>query len=108
MWDSFAKTIGTPSNPSFVWVQIMQRDDDLSFPSSATAFKVSPTMNDIDSLKKAVKVEIESNTGERVNAFIMKVYAHNPTTGKWEEVMKARTPLVANSEVTAYHVVVPK
>ena len=85
-----------------VWVQLV---DDPTKPSTATAFMVSPTVGNIDGLKKAVKAEVEANTGDRVNALTMKVYARI-AEGVWEEVAED-APLVANAKSSAYHVSVP-
>ena len=54
-----------------------------------------------------MKAEVEANTGDRVNALTMKVYARI-AEGVWEEVPRASTPLTANTEDSAYHVVVHK
>jgi hypothetical protein len=86
------------------WVLLTE---DATKPSNTPAFKVFPNVSDIDGLKDAVKEKMESNTGERVNALVMKVYAYNPATGGWEEVPKSSALLTSNSEETAYHVVVP-
>ena len=40
------------------WVQLLAPSDNATVASNATTFKVSPTANDIDGLKKAVKEEI--------------------------------------------------
>jgi hypothetical protein len=78
--------------------------DDATKSSTAVAFKVSPTTNDIDSLKKAVKVE-NANDLKDIDARHLKVYACIGE-GVWAEVSKASTPLIGNTEETAYHVVV--
>ena len=88
------------------WVQLVDSPESAMKPSNATAFKVSPTSNDIDGLKKAVKAE-KANALKAVDADTLKVYARI-AEGVWAEVTKASTPLTGKTEETAYHVVVPK
>ena len=73
-------------------------------PSNATAFKVSPTANEIDGLKKAVKVE-NPQLGD-IPAWSFKVYARI-AEGVWAEVAED-APLIENVKASAYHVVVQK
>ena len=85
-----------------VWVQLV---DDPTKPSTATAFMVFPTVGIIDGLKKAVKAEKPSL--KDIDADTFKVYARI-AEGVWAEVARASTPLTANTEDSAYHLVVQK
>ena len=67
---------------------------------------MSPTANDIDGLKKAVQAE-RAKDGVVVDKLIMQVYARI-AEGVWVEVPRVSTPLTANTEDSAYHVVVQK
>ena len=88
------------------WVQLVDSPESAMKPSNATAFEVAPTRNDIDSLKDAVKAKIpEKLVG--IASIDLKVYARI-AEGVWEEVPRASTPLTANTEDSAYHVVVQK
>jgi len=62
----------------------------------SSTFKVTPATNDVDSLKKAVKAEIEANFQTKVNAITLTV------KDKDGKVLKASSPLTANTEETAY------
>ena len=87
------------------WVLIVDSSESATKPSNITAFKVTPVVPDIDSLKKAVQAE-RKEAGETVDPLKMKVYACI-AEGVWAEVTKASTALTANTEDTAYHVLVP-
>ncbi len=74
-------------------------------PSTATAFRVTPAIPDIDGLKDAVKAKIpEKLVG--VASIDLKVYACIGE-GAWAQVTKASATLIPNMEDTSYHVVVP-
>ena len=88
------------------WVQIVESLEDATKPSNTRAFMVSPAMSNVDALTDAVKAKVEANTGDRVNALTMKVYAC-VAEGVWKKVRKAGTALVANSEDSSYHVLIP-
>ena len=101
------ETLGVSDKaPPVVWVQLVDSPESAMKPSNATAFMVSPTANDIDGLKKAVKSE-KPNALKDVDADTLKVYARI-AEGVWAEVPRASTPLTANTEDSAYHVVVQK
>ena len=85
--------------PSF-WAQLLRSEDDPTQRSKAVAFQVTPSILNIDGLKKAV-METAKLTGPH---FTLKVYAHDAATGKWVEVMEPWAPLAANTGKTAYHV----
>ena len=88
------------------WVQLVDSPESATNTSTATAFKVSPTANDIDGLKKAVQAK-RAKAGVVVDPLTMKVYACI-AEGVWAEVLEPWTPLTANTGLTAYHVVVQK
>jgi hypothetical protein len=100
--------LGVPNvvqTPKFVWVQLLPDTDDATKPSTAVAFEVSPTRNNIDSLKDAVKAKIpEKLVG--IASIDLKVYACI-AEGVWAEVDED-APLRENVKTSAYHVVVPK
>ena len=100
----YAKTVpqGEVKN---LWVQLVVSPENPTKPSTATAFKVSPKANDIDGLKDAVKAK-NPQLGY-IPSWSYKVYARI-AEGVWEEVPRASTPLTANTEESAYHVVVQK
>ena len=90
----------TPVPPPSFWVQLSTASDPTQL-SKAVAFQVTPSILNIDGLKKAVKAEAVELRD--VSSFKLKVYAH--ATGAWVEVPKASAPLTPNTEETAYHVV---
>ena len=100
-----ATPVPTQPAPSF-WAQLINISEDATLPSKAVAFRVTPAIPDMDGLKKAVKAEMP-NALKDVDAVMLKVYAHDATTGKWVEVPKASASLEPNTEETAYHVLVP-
>ena len=99
----------TVSPSQSYWVLLVDSPEMAMKPSDATetVFEVAPMRNTIDGLKDAVKAKVEANTGDRVNALTMKVYARI-AGGVWAEVFEPWTPLIANTGLTAYHVVVQK
>ena len=99
--DSFFTKAVSQGAVKNVWVQLV---DDPTMPSTATAFMVSPTVGNIDGLKKAVQAGCKE-AGETVDPLKMKVYACI-AEGVWEEVAED-APLVANAKSSAYHVSVP-
>jgi hypothetical protein len=104
MWESLIKAIGSPSVPSFVWVQVLHADQTAT---NVTAFKVVPTSNDVDALKDAIQKK-RKEAGETLDPLHMKVSMYDPAKKQWVEVIKPDTPLIPNSVDTAYHVAVTK
>ena len=60
------------------------------------AFKVAPTTNDIDSLKKAIATDWNPRQQAEIT-----IYTKGPDSA-WTSVTKQSTPLTANTEETPY------
>lgn len=91
--------IGHP-HTTVTWVQLVLDN------TAGPAFMVTPTIHNIDGLKKAVKAEDPSL--KDIAAHTLIVQAYGKEKGDWIPVTKASTPLVPNTEETAYRVILPK
>jgi hypothetical protein len=85
--------------PMSAWVQPHDADGT----ATGSAFKVTPTSNDIDALKKAIKAEIGAKYPTLIAPDI-KIYEWDAAanTAKKDAVKKQSTPLHATTEETPY------
>ena len=96
-WMSAAKA------PCAFWARLLDvSSEDPAVQSTATAFKVTPLVADVDALKDAVAAKMRMGAA----APRLEVWAHDAASNRWV-LVDEDSAVVANEKATAYHVVVP-